>query len=158
MSFMSLRGLNHTICWPGNMTLDITGVNGAVDRTRQEYREDDSATLVWLMQQEDKGIMLFLWVENREAAHHREWIFWEVRNWHFQFSFMGATGSEEWWVIRVHRCGESGSVQHENLSSKAFAMHFHEVLLALVTVTCHQTATSEIIVLSKVSRYYNITC
>lgn len=54
------------------MTLDITGVNGAVDRTRQEYREDDSATLVWLMQQEDKGIMLFLWVENREAVHHGE--------------------------------------------------------------------------------------
>lgn len=48
----------------------------------------------WLMQPADKGqkrILLFLWVENREAGLHREGIFWEVRIGEFQFSF-----KEQW--------------------------------------------------------------
>lgn len=85
---------------------------------------------------ENKVMVLWLWAEGREVEQHTEWInlltcqtqntiIGELVIGRIQFSFKGEMGFEEWWVIEVHHCGESGSVKYENLSSKAFAMHFN---------------------------------
>lgn len=114
------------------------------------------------------GVLTALqWVENRKAAPHKvnqtidmpntDHRKWRASKWTHPIFLWGEMGFEECWVIEVHHCGESGSVKHDNLYSKAFAMHFSWGLLAALT-TCHRTATSEIIVLSELSRFSNIKC